>query len=365
MKPRIRMAVAAVVVVTLGTFSVGQEAPPTPAPDVVVDLNDGIHQYLQGHLDTRAFGYYKAAVERFTSVLERDPDNRTALLFRALSNGRVGLLERENRLRSQNRIESAQTILDILDDPDGQAEITRKIEALNARLEDDTLSPPQRVLLNTERDRLEQLQIELEEAAKTPPERTQADIESYRREMQTAARREWSAYTAMIDDIDRLNALLADTEIAVGLLDVVARSKIARLDDDEARDVKAGVLSPDEASDTVERLRARAEEALAQTAETLEGLLRLDLRGQDAIRAKFFLGVIRYRQAVPRRAPEEDVDIDEVRLAEAARIMRELSNDATAPDQWRSYASLYLGLILPIEALLETIEDEVAQASGQ
>ena len=354
MKPRIRMAVAAVVVVTLGTFSVGQEAPPTPAPDVVVDLNDGIHQYLQGHLDTREFGYYKAAVERFTSVLERDPDNRTALLFRALSNGRVGLLERENRLRFQNRIESAQTILDILDDPDGQAEITRKIEALNARLEDDTLSPPQRVLLNTERDRLEQLEIELEEAAKTPPERTQADLESYRREMQTAARREWAAYTTMMDDIDRLNALLADTEIAVGLLDVVARSKIARLDDDEARDVKAGVLSPDEASDTVERLRARAEEALAQTAETLEGLLRFDLRGQDAIRAKFFLGVIRYRQAVPRRAPEEDVDIDEVRLAEAARIMRELSNDATAPDQWRSYASLYLGLILPIEALLET-----------
>jgi hypothetical protein len=75
---------------------------------------------------------------------------------------------------------------------------------------------------------------------------------------------------------------------------------------------------------------------------------------EDAIRARFFLGVIRYRQAVPRRAPDEDVDIDEVRLAQSARIMRDLSNDATAPDQWRSYASLYLGLILPIEALLET-----------
>jgi len=83
------------------TLSVGQQAPPS---DVVVDLNEGIYQYLQGSQDLEQFTYYNAAISRLSEVLKEDPANTTALLFRALSYGRIGLGERENRASADNKV---------------------------------------------------------------------------------------------------------------------------------------------------------------------------------------------------------------------------------------------------------------------
>ncbi len=354
MKSLICVAVAGIGLLIPGQRLLGQEGADRPSPEVVLDLNEGIHQYLQGHLDEREYRFYKSTIDRMTGVLERDADNRTALLFRALSYGRIGLLERGKRLGAQDQIEITRETLRIRQNPEEQAAIGREIEELTAKLQDESLSPSDRLLLKTEKRRLEDLQAWLELQSEASTEQLQNDIEANRQEMRAAARRERAAYSAMIEDLERLNEVLARTDVVVGLLDVVARSKIARLDQNEARDIRAAELPPEQITESAEGLRARAEEALEQTARTLEELLQRDLSTEDAVRARFFLGVIRYRQAVPRRAPDEDVDVDEVRLANSARIMRDLSNDPSAPDQWRSYASLYLGLILPIQALIET-----------
>ena len=59
-------------------------------------------------------------------------------------------------------------------------------------------------------------------------------------------------------------------------------------------------------------------------------MLDEDLVGEHLIRTKFFLGVIRYRQAIPLRAQREPFDVTPAgwrRLADARRLMTELVDD--------------------------------------
>ncbi len=108
---------------------------------------------------------------------------------------------------------------------------------------------------------------------------------------------------------------------------------------------------PGDESDTVSSLRQKSAESLRQAADLLEAQLKTGFaRPEDAVRTKFFLGVIRFRQALPRRTGEEPPDRDVLMLAESERLMTELAADTSVDQAWRSYAELYLGLILPVRA---------------
>jgi len=228
------------------------------------------------------------------------------------------------------------------------------VAVTEAALEGTSLTPAERIMLQAKLGRLRTLAFNLKSYQNTPTSEIERTITSWRADRRAAAARERAAYQAMTADLQRLNQMMAQADVAVRLLDVVATSKVARLDEESAREVKARELTPAAAGDSVANFRKRATEALDRTVGILEELLKRELVGEDATRTKFFLGVIRYWQGVPRRAEGEGPDIKEPRLREAERIMRELASDSSTTPQWRSYATLYLGLILPIRANLET-----------
>ena len=64
------------------------------SPDIHVDLNEGIYLYLMGEEESTQ---YEEAIRVFSSVLDRDPDNVSALLFRALSHADLGLEDYRSR----------------------------------------------------------------------------------------------------------------------------------------------------------------------------------------------------------------------------------------------------------------------------
>lgn len=172
-----------------------------------------------------------------------------------------------------------------------------------------------------------------------------------------SARREKEHYLAMIDDLRLLDRAIDHPEAVIRLLEVVANAKVARADEEEARGLVRGEITPDEASGSVEPLRAAATERLDAAAEMLEALLGEVLEEDTLARTKlkFFLGVIRFRQAIQLRAEvERKAAGPDARgrtlLVEAERIMTELADDDATDPAWRSYAALYLGMIIPHRA---------------
>ena len=114
---------------------------------------------------------------------------------------------------------------------------------------------------------------------------------------------------------------------------------------------------PAEASGPPEALRDAAAARLREAAAILEALLDQELVPQTRTRTRFFLGVLRYRLGVPLRAESEPPVSDErsrTMREEAERLMAALADDPATEDTWRSYAALYLGIIIPFRAAPES-----------
>jgi tetratricopeptide (TPR) repeat protein len=331
--------------------TLAQESPP---PDVVVDLNQGIYLYLHQPPGEAMEGYQRA-IDQFTRVLERDPENQIALLFRALSHGQIGLLHHIEKVRAEFDARELDGILDIRRKPDLLEERRATLAQLEDRLADVTLREVERTLTLIEKQRIEDL---LDLIADYPEEEVStedltAEVNQNRRRLHLAAQAEADAYGRMIDDVRRFMGLIDRPDHIIRLLEAVGISKIARIREGEAmRLLTHGDVLEDLASGPVDALRAEASKLLEQIADLLERVRRDEPQGLDALRTEFFLGVIRYRQAVPMRAENEAARIDEQMLAEARQLMRGIAENEETDPLWRSYAALYLGIIIPFEGSL-------------
>ena len=347
---------------SLPCLSLAQEASP---PDIIVDLNEGILHYLEAQGDVYGPGDpdgLTVALETLTSVLERDADNHPALLFRALVRGELGLTELAERRNAETDAQRYERVLEARAGEKDLATLDRELEQLEERLQgyreahqagnSEEAAADWAVALAERRD-LRGLRDRLEEVAGKSDE----DLAALRRdamaEARAAAQREQAHYREMVADLGYLVGLLDHPEAVIRLLEVVANAKIARIDETTARDIIQKDLAPRDAPGPVKALRQAAAHGLERAAGILQRMLDEGLTGEHLVRTKFFLGVIRYRQAVPVRGKGERLDISaggRRRLAEARVVMTELADDVTSDRTWRSYAALYLGLILPFEA---------------
>ncbi len=341
--------------VMLGLIWIAASAPlraqdgglPSEPPEAAVDLHEGILLYLRAQNPDEL----SQAVDRFTAVLSAAPQHRAALLFRALAHGESGLLQRGRRLVAEDRIRQIDQILEIRLDPTQRQQIEEAIAALEQRLADESLEPAERLIAQTELNQRQGFLQDLEDQAPISDDELRSERDGNVAELRTATAAERVSYGRMVADLGALIRLLDRPEAVVRLLDVIAQSKVARLDEDEAVRVQRREITADEASASVRQLRANATRALGQTAAALESMLKDGIAdAEDRVRTQFFLGVIRYRQGVPRRADQEAPDTDYARLGEAERIMAGIAGDQAVGFSWRSYASLYLGLIIPFRA---------------
>ncbi len=321
------------------------------APEVLVDVGEGIYHFRVGD---RAG--YDTAIKLLSSALEKEPNAPVALLFRALSFGGLGLLERDVKLRAGNEILDLEKLLEIREDPRKLQEIDDEIGVLTPPVLGETDDPTRRVLEGSRLGALTRLKNLIVREADASDEELEEVVRSAREEWYEAGNLEREAYRAMTRDLERLISVLDEPGVVIHLLKVIAQSKVARNDEDEAHGVRSGYVSPEAASGPVHALRSSAADILKQTAAALE-TLRPGLTGEDAVRTSFFLGVLRYRLGVPRRTTDEPADINYRVLRQAEDIMLELANDAQVKETWRSYAALYLGLIVPFRSTLE-LDDE-------
>lgn len=337
-----------------------------PSSDVLVDLNKGIYFYLQDEPDG-----YEQAINLFTAVLERDSRNEAALLFRSLTYGQLGLLERDAQDTPRSQISDYREVQKLRDDPERLAEMRTEISDVRAA-GTATEDQGERHVLDRRASSLERILDNYELVGELSSEELSARIEEQFEELHASEARERELYVQMTDDLE---VLLDKPETVIRLLNVIAESKIAGLKEAEAVRVMGGDIDAGQASASVPVLRASAEDILRRTTKSLEALrteLSADLSTQNEVRVGFFLGVLRYRQAVPRRAAEERPEIDFHLLEQAEEIMVSLADDPNVDTNWRSYAALYLGLILPFKAGQEadvaqrgTILDEALRRLSQ
>ncbi len=365
MRQLVRIAtfvLAGIAVFAMPSVVIAQEAEATaavsdqPDPDILIDLHSGIFNYLQGYLDTDEFSYYNEAISLFDSVLERDPGNRMALLFRALCHGRIGLAEREARLTAEDERSRIDETIRIRENPELRDEYEQEMADCEAKLADPDLEPSERNIIQLRRDELDPLLIfdDFKKDATVDELREERNDAQHR--MVVVSKRERAKYIDMLNDLERLLAVDDQPETVIRLLEVIARSKVARLDEEEAVRILEGEMPDGLASGPPAALREASAAALSDAAAILESIQSEDMLNEDSIRAKFFLGVIRYRQAVPRQTEDEPVKRDMTLLGEAERIMTELVDEPLAAATWKSYSALYLGLIIPIRAVTEPTE---------
>ncbi len=319
--------------------------------DSLVDVNEAIYYFLQGDQ-----AGYEHAISLLSGVLQRAPHNHSALLFRGLSHGQIGLLHRAAKLKAGNAIADINATKDIRDDPERQTEIQQEIDELTAAIKKGGMPPPELLIAKAKLADRTRLLRRVKADEKFTLQQLNASLARQREVLDEASHREKDAYRAMsadlgvvIDDLDR-------PEAVIRLLEVVAQSKIARLDETEAARIKSGETPVDRASGSVSALRASSRNILKRIALTLETLsqeIGEQLTTKDAVRCRFFLGVIRYRQAIPRRTKDETSLVNYRPLRKAESIMTELADNEAIPRNWRSYAALYLGLIIPFRANLE------------
>ena len=321
--------------------------------DTVVALNQGIFEYLQGEREPERFS---AAVEHFSWVIEREPDNPTALLFRALSYGRLSLAARYKKWGQRNEIDRYRETLEMRADPLGRESVTRKIAELEQGAAREDASEAERRIAESERDHFRRLErLYTLEEGNTDSE-LRAAQQQHIRNRSAAAQEERDRSLKTFDDMTRLLEVLDDPEAVLRLLAVVTSAKVARLEEEEARDVVERSLTLDEASAPPGALRADAAARLEEAADILAAVLDTELDEPTRVRAKFFLGVLRFRQGVPLRAELEDPvwnSRTRRRILEAEQLMVELADAAAIEDTWRSYAALYLGIIIPFRAAVE------------
>ena len=355
---RYRIAAALTVLGLAGAASLGQEA---PSPDAAVDLNEGVYLYLQGLAQEEDPSYFHEAIERFTSALDRDPHSRAALLFRALSHGEIGLLHRDGRLRAKLMVTNLDTTLEIRGDPEQRTRLEQERDSHEQTLPDPSLSAADRVLVHWREHQLDGVLGQVDAWEGKSEEELKEFVRQYLGIRCDAGSRERDAYVRMLADIDRLVGMLDRPEMVIRLLEVVARTKVARLNEDEAQYILRGEIASGEASAPVSELRDEAAAILARSAHILEEVLRKRKpTGINAVRTKFFLGVIRFRQGVPQRTEDEVSQPDMGLLRQSEKIMQELADDPGIDDTWRSYAALYLGLVIPFRAAAEPDSDKRA-----
>ncbi len=349
---RLRVSILGVWVV--GSIPLLAAAQNDSSPDTVITLNEGIYYYLDGVEDKDTLDI---AVARFTAVLEQEPGNTSAMLFRALTHGRIALLLNDEKRNHQNTVRTLSEILDVRAEPDGVERVRADREAAGAVLSDETNPPAERRIAEARCAQYDRLLARIErEKGKANQDLEDGRSDAAGRSL-TAARLEREHYTFMLSDLRSLVDLLDEPQTVIHLLDVVANAKVGRIDAEEARDVARGFIAPNDASGPIEALREAEAQRLRAAVEILEALLGEPLEERDRVRTMFFLGVIRYRLGVPLRADAEARQLDEAgieNLREAERLMVALADDETAEDGWRSYASLYLGLIIPSAASAET-----------
>ena len=97
------------------------------SPGLIVDLNEGIYLYLLAEEDS---SQYDEAIGVFSSVLERDPANISALLFRALSYGDLGLEYFKSRRNAEYKIRQYNFVLKTRQDGSVVASYEENIIAL-------------------------------------------------------------------------------------------------------------------------------------------------------------------------------------------------------------------------------------------
>lgn len=337
-----------------GASAIAQQS---SSPGVVVDVNEAIYHYLQSDREG-----YERAIELLTGAVEREPSNGAARLFRALSHGQIGLLERDEKLRVSDDVRYFQEARRIRQDPQHLEQIQGRMTELTAALETAELTAAERLIVQDEAQHCRGLLNISQELEEVSADELDARIHERIKTVHEAASRERNAYQAMRDDLQHLIDTWDHPEAVVHLLDVIARAKIARFDEEEAVLIKGGDVPLEEAGGTPSALRLSSADILKQVARTLEDLrgeLGFDFSTEDAARTSFFLGVIHYRQAIPRRAPGEPwAPVDYRLLDKAEKIMTELADHPDIADNWRSYAALYLGMIVPFRAALESDSDK-------
>ncbi|MCP4248299.1 MAG: hypothetical protein GY778_14730 [bacterium] len=346
-------ALLLVVVFLGGQPASGQTNTP---PEVIVDLNEGIAEYMRGQPDSPE--HWRDAIERLDRVIEAAPENQPARLFRALSLGRLALYERRQASRFEINSYIYDTILGILENEDRLEEVLAEKAELEEALKNDALSDWQRLLFQKKLDDdIGLLLFNLERHEGKTAEQVRELKKEAERNVRRGRTQERSYYDRMLVDVRALVQTLDSPEAVLGLREVIARTKVAGIDERTAyQDVLADAAA-DEQGRTPAQRRESAKENLEAAADLLVALLDTDLAETDAIRSRFFLGVIRFRQALPRRAPSEQVAPNTLRLKQAKTRMAELIADERTSRQWRSYAELYLGLI---ETELATQEPDPA-----
>jgi len=335
--------------------SLAQETPVSNASDSLVDINEGVYYYLSG-ISRQKEEPLQKAIELFSAALARDPNNQVALLFRAICHGQIGLIRRHDGNEFYSKIKAREDATTFLNDPAEKLELLAKVKELELRLSSPALPPVDHVaLLTYKNDLILQLaNVEnLEGFEKLTVDEREAENARNRADLQEKALGERDAYRLMADDIQRLVRLLDRPEAMVRLLQVVAKTKIAGLLDQEAKRGELLEVAPKNLSAPPARLRKESADILAEVARTLKALLDSGAaQGPDLARTRFFYGVILYRQGVPLQGKDKVLTRSKnpVLLRRAEDVMRDVANDTTVGDTWRSYAALYLGLIIPFRA---------------
>ncbi len=321
------------------------------SPTTLVDLSEGIQNYIVGRRDFDA-EHFEIAIELFDKVLSTEPSNTTAMLYRSLSHGGVALEMRLEKRRSRSRATNLQRIIEIRLNPELLAKLKADLEKAKATVEngDETNKRVAQAVVRQHESFLSLLNTLAEE---TPEALETGRIDAMRLSFEQASQ-ERSHYRRMLEDLQALLPLEHEVDVSVRLMEVVAKANIARIQEQHAVGIVTETVQPDSAEQTPDSIRIECSTLLDEAAKLLSSLNTDDLDEQSKSRVRFFLGVIRFRQAVPLRDPDrEQTDISperEALLLEAERTMTELADDKLAQATWRSYASLYLGMIIPFRA---------------
>ncbi|MHC5111667.1 MAG: hypothetical protein ACYTHJ_17520 [Planctomycetota bacterium] len=361
MKNHSRRTVWAVILAMLAAANVTAMA--RQADEAGIEIRLGVQAYLQGRnarsqLEHRRNPeiYYQRSLEHLGRALELEPRNRVAMLFRALVYGEMGLLERGIQITLQDQINAADNALQFKIDPDARSALLREREELTTQLEQDAALPaPERVRLTT---RIDWIDVNLQEADALEDESEaslRSQLDTGRMDLHESAGRARTHYRAMLDDLGNLIDASDSPENILKLLEVVARTKISRFDEQEAQRGTDGIIPESAMSAPAIELRKASFDALDEVRIILEGILADGTAtGMDLVRARFFLGVILYRQGIPRQVDGEETRNEDLgKLLKAEEVMKVLAEDNEVERSWRSFASLYLGLIIPFRAAEE------------
>jgi len=342
-----------VLLLMIGVGASNSRGQGTSDADALVSLNEGIYQYLAKDKD--------AAIQRFNSVLERQPTDQTALLFRGLCYGQKALDERYEKRTVRASIDDIETVLKIRKD-DRELDRIKDISVRAEQLAEGGDKGEKRVA-EAAAKHLTDTQDALAKLKGRSEEELRRDLNAKQQELYHRAGLERDYYLAMIADLERVVRSADDPKAVVRLAEVLAKANVARIDDLRAQGIDEQVVAS-EAGETPQALRGRANGLLADAAAALQVLLELpkeQLSADDLARTRFFLGVVRYRQGVPPTKPKGTAKSpapDLPMFQDAQRYLSELADDATTPLVWRSYASFYLGLVLPWVTSSENTPEE-------